>query len=154
MKQIIDKKIIYGMIIGGIIFSGIGVSAAYMYQANQISYTNKDNIEIDVNSALDELYTKTGNSKVTNYTVNFVTTITNTSTGVYGYTWDLKVIPNYQNLILWENLFVKLNQTYISTDSPKGGSTFTYSYDAANGLLTFTASCKQRPNGLEIYVLE
>src|SRR5574344_1071863 len=151
----INKNLITGIIIGGVVFGTISVGASYLYDADQVTY-NKDGSEITLNSAIGELYDKANSYKpatMTSYTVSTVTTITNTSTGVYGYTWDLKTIPNYQNLVLWSNLFIKLNQTYISGDTPTGGSAFSYSYDAPNGILTLTASCKQRPNGIVIYVL-
>ena len=56
MKKIIDKKIIFGFIIGVLITSGISIGAISMYSANQVSYKKADNTEIDVKTALDELY--------------------------------------------------------------------------------------------------
>lgn len=59
MKKIFDKKIIITFIISGIIFTSIGVYAASLYSAKDISY-NKENWEVsNVNDALNDLKNKT-----------------------------------------------------------------------------------------------
>ena len=51
-------KLIVGIIIGGVIVSGITAYATYNYYASQVSYTNKDGTEVSVETALNELYNK------------------------------------------------------------------------------------------------
>lgn len=55
MKKII-KNNIFGFIIGGLIFGVIGVGAATLYNASQVSYNDGN-----VKDALDELYRNTSN---------------------------------------------------------------------------------------------
>ena len=64
MKKILNNNTLFGLIIGIIIMSGIGVLAIdYLYNANQVSYKKADNTEVDVKTALDELYDKTKNKR-------------------------------------------------------------------------------------------
>ena len=52
------KKIILGIIIGGIIFGTIGVVASTMISSKNVTYQNKT-----VNNALDELYNEASTGK-------------------------------------------------------------------------------------------
>ena len=57
MKKVINKNMIFGIIIGMLIMSGIGVFAVdYIYNSTQVTYKKADNTEVDVKTALDELY--------------------------------------------------------------------------------------------------
>ena len=60
MKKFINKNTLFSFILGGILFSVVGVSANYLYQANQISYTPSDTTwnATNINEALNELYAK------------------------------------------------------------------------------------------------
>lgn len=61
MEKIINKlkhNTLFGILIGILLSGAIGVSALYIYNANQISYK-----ETNVNNALNELYETTINSK-------------------------------------------------------------------------------------------
>lgn len=52
MKEVLNKNIILGIIIGGIIFESLNVAAStFLYSSDQISYGDKD-----VKAAIDELY--------------------------------------------------------------------------------------------------
>lgn len=66
MKKLIDKiehNTLFGIVIGIIITSGIGVLALdYVYNSEQVSYVKKDSTELDVKSALDELYNLSDNT--------------------------------------------------------------------------------------------
>ena len=56
MKKII-KNNIFGFIIGGVLFSTVGVSATiYLYYSDQVSYNNENTTATDVKAALDNLY--------------------------------------------------------------------------------------------------
>lgn len=57
------KKMMLGIIVGGIIFGCVGIYAVNNYLATDISYTTSDGIEKNVNEALNELYE---NNKVSN----------------------------------------------------------------------------------------
>ena len=56
-------------------------------------------------------------------------------------TFDLTSIPNYNNLVLWKNLFPVYNATiYHPKTDGSGGGTIRWAYNAETGRLTFTTS--------------
>ena len=61
MKKIMKNKV-FLIVILCIISCGIGVYAATTYKASEISYTPSSGSTTNVESALNELYTKVGNS--------------------------------------------------------------------------------------------
>ena len=62
MLNLIKNNTLFGIIIGGIIFGSIGVGAtAYLYNSNEVSYSNSNSSSTNVKEALDELYTQSEN---------------------------------------------------------------------------------------------
>lgn len=66
-------------------------------------------------------------------------------------TYDLTSIPNYQNLILHENLFVEVNETHSATDNYFWSNT--YAYNASTGTLSISYR-RCIPLSINAYVLE
>ena len=54
--MLFDKKILFGIIIGGLIFGSLGVYATSLYNATDISYSSDDSEVLNVKDALDDLY--------------------------------------------------------------------------------------------------
>lgn len=67
------KRVFLGIIIGIILCSGL-VYGATLYNANDISYTTSDDIETNVNDALNELYNVIVESSVDNLKVDILST--------------------------------------------------------------------------------
>lgn len=82
MKKTIKliKNNILGFIIGAVIFTGVGVSAAtYLYSSNQISYSNSNSSVTDVKGAIDELYTNLDSDRSSIF-LNLITNENRTAT--------------------------------------------------------------------------
>ena len=91
MKKVIKliKNNILGFIIGAIIFTGVGVSAAtYLYNSNQVSYSNSNSSVTDVKGALDELYKLSANSVDVSEILSSVETGINSPVTVYNYSYS------------------------------------------------------------------
>lgn len=104
MKKIINKNTIFGLIVGMIIMSGVGVLAIdYLYNANQVSYGDSN-----VQSVIDDLYnqidSKLNNSEVTRGETFSV----NRSTYTEPYVWDKE---NVAFVVIYSVYGIKYNDT-------------------------------------------
>ena len=139
MKKILNNNTLFGLIIGIIIMSGIGVLAIdYLYNANQVSYKKADNTEVDVKTALDELYEKTSKSSITYFNNG---TIYNAIGKLQ--TIDLSSYNGYHNFVLDENIFLVLANnvaivSHYDYDRTSVGSSLRYSYNSETGILTYS----------------
>lgn len=99
------KKYIIGFILGAIVFAGIGVYAAIKIQADEIGYK-----EGTVEDALNDLYSKTNNSKKTCLYVSGTKGAVNTKylcdpgDGIARYFYILKTENNNIKLIMERNI--------------------------------------------------
>ena len=75
MKKVIKSRI-FLIIICGIVFISIGAYAATTYKAREVLYTSSDGTSMNVEDALNELYTKTDN-EITSKQFTFTSTESN-----------------------------------------------------------------------------
>ena len=138
MKKVIFKlknNSLFTFILGIMLCSGIVYAASYY--AIDISYIN-ENSEVDnVNDALDELYEKANEQKIT-----FVNNGASYTANGTSKTIDLSSYSNYQNLVLNENLFLVLANgagivSHYDHDRTSVTSNLGYKYDATTGILTY-----------------
>ena len=106
MKKILIQlrhNTLFGIIIGGIIFGAIGVSAVtYLYKSDQVSYGNSD-----VKSALNELYDSLNFD-------NAIESLTQTGTYATSVTGTINIPSDVRNGILIAT-FVGVNAIYTSS---------------------------------------
>ena len=138
MKKIINKNTLFGFIIGGIMFSIIGVSAAkYMYSSDQVSYKKSNNEEVDVKVALDELYDLNNQNQPKELV--YVGTSSAYKTNI---TFDLKSIEGYEKItnddFVFKNLkfFVNNPESYsFNYYANMNIDPVTYDYNQTTGIL-------------------
>lgn len=158
MKKVVNNKL-FLIIITAIICIGGTVTATVLYNANQISYVPKDSAweASDVKTALDDLYTMADSiinapqNTIKSFPLNPYSTGWNGFAGVSYY--DLKGISNYNNLVLWENLFIRIDSEAEESTGP-GGHGFYYSYDSSSGILTAQIYRDQRPSSITAFTID
>ena len=142
MKKIVQSRI-FLIVICGIFFTSVGVYAATIYQASDISYSPTDSSwEVNnVNDAINSLYESINSN--TNSTITFFNNGAQYTAVGQEETIDLKSYSNYENLVLNENLFLVLSNgasivSHYDYNRTSVTSNLEYSYDAATGILTYS----------------
>ena len=82
MRKLIQKlknNTVFGIIVGALIFGSLGIYAAGMYMADDITYT-KDGLQTNVKESLDDLYNKV--TEIESFTTK---TLTQSFTAPYSY---------------------------------------------------------------------
>ena len=135
MKTIIRSRV-FLIITCGIFFTSLGISATNMYNASDITYI-KDGNSINVESALNELYEKGSEPKIT-----FVNNGATYNAIGKEQTIDLTSYSNYKDLVLNKNLFLVLHDgssivSHYDYDRTSVSSSLGYSYNASTGILTY-----------------
>ena len=140
MRKVIKSNIL-GFILGGLIFGSIGIYAANLYNANDISYTTNDGTKTNVNDALNELYNEGSD---TGKAILLGT----------ARTYDLSSYPGYQNftannfICVVDGFETRVGNSDFSGNI--GANTWYYaptkSYNASTGVFSFSglqARCTQ-----------
>ena len=111
-----------------------------MYYSNQVSYKKTDNTEVNVETALNELYEKT--SSFGNTTLAGQININNRYSYGVTQTLNLSSINGYENFELYKNIFLVLLSPNVSSWDGNPSSipkfSLTYEYNNTTGILSIT----------------
>ena len=152
MKKILKKEVIIAFIVGIILASSIAVYA-YSYAAKDIGYTKPgENTPIDVETALNDLYSKS--NKTHKYTYTNIPKADSEQKTLY---INIKNdYSNYQNITI-DNINVQLDKILYGGQSSYAVNSFSYSYDNTNGIITVSSqyrSFSDSSNAVTVVIYE
>jgi len=127
------KKIIFGIVIGIILCSGI-VYGINLYSANDISYTTSNGVETNVNDALNDLYFEQQN----NTKKSLVFTSSPVDMTQYTDRWAELTNADFKAGVTSAGSSAKASNGNTGTCSTN--YSISYNYNASTGQLTFSAS--------------
>lgn len=126
---------LFGIIIGGVVFGGIGVGATtYLYNSNQVSYYNTDSNVTDIKGALDELYTLSNQKSP----ISFILLDTQRFTNTQSYTYDVSSYKGYENFTTDNFWYRCVNYATVSGSTIIKRGAMSILYDNTTGIVTFT----------------